>query len=202
MINIGIDCDGVQFNFNKAYGELIRKLFGTHFPSVVEEEVPHWNWSEWHPAGGELIDKAWSAVPDVENFWETLETIKLPHIQYMVEKLNNHPKVTVYFITARIPTKGNTVVKQTINALTKLGWKDPQVIVSFSKGPLASALNLKFFIDDRAENCADVAMHNRGTKVFILDKLHNRVLQDRYFGIHRVTNLTEFTDAVLDHVKS
>jgi hypothetical protein len=144
------------------------------------------------------LAQAWKELFTIENFWEKVKVLNPEQVKYMVDKLNNHPQINIYFITAREATAGRPLVKQCINALKAIGWSDPQVIVSFQKGRLARALDLSFFLDDRAENCVEVALENHSTQVFILDKPYNRILQDKYFRTERINRLEEFTDAVLN----
>ncbi len=201
MINIGIDCDGVQFNWAKEYSKIIRELGGDHLPIINEDDpiFKSWNWEEWYPADRALLDRAWEVMTQKDNFWENIEVLNPDQVNYMCKHLNNNPKIAVYFITARVSTKGNTLIRQTIKSLEKIGWTSPQVIVSFNKAPLAEALDLKYFLDDRPENCAEVAA-NFSTKVFVMDRPYNRNLKDEEYGLIRVSRLEEFTDIVLKNL--
>ena len=199
VYNIGLDLDGIFFNWSREYGKIIREIGGDHLPEINNEteDVQSWDWSEWHPAGKVLLDKAWQVMTEKDGFWENIEVLHSEQVKYMREHFDAHPNIAVYFITSRTATKGDTLIRQTIKSLEKVGWTSPQVIVSFRKGSLARALDLKYFLDDRAENCAEVAMSNPETKVYILDKKYNRILQDKYFKITRITCLEAFTDAVI-----
>lgn len=201
MINIGIDCDGIQFNFCKLYSQVINELFpAENYPLFDDHDVPQWGWENWHPAGAERIKQAWDHLLTLPDIYEREEVLLPANVKYMISKLNNHPKINTYFITARPDTNGRPIIKQTINQLKAIGWDDPQVIIADSKGGISKVLNLKHFIDDRAENCAEVALYHRPTKVYVLDKQYNRFLQEKYFGITRINNVMEFTDAVLASV--
>jgi hypothetical protein len=196
--NIGIDLDGVQFNWTLEYSRIIREVGGDTYPLITNdtEDNKDWDWVEWYPAPKEILDKAWQVMTEKEHFWENIEVLNPDQVRYMCDKLNNHSNVNIYFISSRVACKGDTLVRQTVKSLEKIGWTSPQVIISFNKGALARALDLKYFLDDKAENCAEVAMYHRTTKVFVLDKFYNRILQDKYFHIQRVTRLEEFTDIV------
>ena len=196
MINIGIDCDGVQFGFSSLYSQLIHDMYPEeNYPLHGDNDVPAWNWDEWHPAGKERIAAAWKKFHSTENIF--LQQPVLENVDYMVKNLNNHPKINVYHITSRAETAGLPIIKQTIKQLENAGWSNPQVIISFSKGGVARVLDLKYFLDDRAENCAEVALYNPPTKVFLLDKLHNQYLQEKHFKVTRIKSVVAFTDAVL-----
>jgi hypothetical protein len=195
--NIGIDLDGIQFNWSREYSKIIRELGGEHCPIIDESDIKGWRWSDWYPASQELLDLAWQVMTEKESFWENIEVLHPDQVHYMCEHLNNNPQVAVYFITSRVTTRGDTLIRQTIKSLEKIGWTSPQVIVSFQKGTLARALDLKYFLDDRAENCVEVSMHCPDTKVFILDKPHNRIMHDKNFRLTRITRLEEFTNVVI-----
>jgi hypothetical protein len=188
-----------MFNWAKEYSRIIRSIGGERYPLITNEveEVLSYDWSEWYPADKSLLDKAWRVMTEKEHFWEHAEVLNPSQVQYMCERLDKDPYINVYFITARVPAKGDTLIRQTIKSLELIGWTSPQVIVSFRKGAIARALDLRYFLDDRAENCVEVAMYHDSTKVFILDKRYNRILQDKYFKITRIKRLEEFTDQVI-----
>lgn len=199
MINVGIDCDGVQFDFCKLYSQVINNMWPAEkYPIYTTSEVPQWGWESWHPAGAARVEEAWKMCHKMDNFFELEQVLNREQVSYMVSKLNNHPKVNVYHITSRAATAGKPVIKQTITQLEGIGWSNPQVIISFSKGGIARVLDLKYFIDDRAENCAEVALYNPTTKVFVYDQPYNRFLPEQYFKITRTNSLVAFTDQVLE----
>jgi hypothetical protein len=201
ITNIGIDCDGIQFDFGELFSHIINELFHENYPIFKDEDSPSWEWGAWHPAGPERIAQAWEYVYTIPDFYEKEKLINPAELKYMIGKLNNHPKINVYFITSRKETSGRKILQQTIYQLKLIGWDNPQVIVSFAKGGIARILDLKYFIDDRAENCAEVALYNPSTKVYVMDRPYNRFLQEKYFKITRTDSLIEFTDAVLKAVE-
>jgi uncharacterized HAD superfamily protein len=202
IINIGIDIDGVQAAFGTKYSQILRELYGESCPIISTEgmEVPAWDWAEWYPLTKEQLAEGWKKLQETKNFWTNLEMTNIEQVQYLIKVLDNHPSINIYFLTNRAQTVGDTVVKQSIESLKSFGWSNPQVIATTQKGAVARALDLRFFIDDMAENCAQVSLYYQAAKVFVLDKPYNRILQDNHFRIERISNLKTFADAVLKYV--
>lgn len=193
---MGIDLDGVLFSWSRSFSKVVHDLYPAHEIIMDErEQIVGREWSEW-AAPKEIITKAWNTLHNMENMWETLETLNPDQVKYMIEKFNK-ANLNIYFITARIGSPGRPLLKQCINALKAQGWDDPQVIISFKKGIVAKALELDYFLDDFAENCVEVIMERPQTEVYLLDKKYNRILQDKYFHINRISRLEEFVDKVI-----
>lgn len=203
-INVGIDIDGVLAAYSKRFSQVMRELYGEQMPLISNEgqEVPYWNWRDWYPATQDQIALVDKTIAGTFDFWKSLETTNADQVKYLVENLDNHPKINVYFVTNRLVTAGDTVVHQSIKSLESFGWTNPQVIVTSQKGVIARALDLKFFIDDMAENCANIALYSPSTTVFIIDKAHNRFLHAEQFGIKRIAALNPYADAVLKYIDS
>jgi hypothetical protein len=73
----------------------------------------------------------------------------------------------------------------------------PSVIVSAKKGPIALGLDLDAFIDDKVENCVDVANHcGLKCNVYMLNQPWNAYFTDLR-SIKRIDSVTQFLDEVL-----
>jgi len=198
-IKVGFDCDGVQFDFGLAYSTIMRELYGDKMPLIhdMDPRVTHWAWEKWYPATAEQLEKGWDKLKATENFWEYVPIIHPVLLKALISCIDMHGGIQVYHITAREESIGNTLERQTINALKKAGWTDPQVLVTFKKGPLAAALDLDFLVDDNTQNCLEVSIDSSNTKVYLLDKPANRFFQEDRFGIKRVYSLTDYANDIL-----
>jgi hypothetical protein len=74
----------------------------------------------------------------------------------------------VLFITTRPPSAGETTQRQTQRWLEAHGFRMPSVVVVHrSRGKLAEALHLDVVVDDRPENCLDVALDSQARALLI-----------------------------------
>ncbi len=99
----------------------------------------------------------WSHVKKVENFWFNLREIEPGAVARLAQAAAAH-EWDVLFITTRPSSAGETTQLQSQRWLQAHGFELPSVyVVSGSRGRIAAALTLDAVIDDRAENCLDVA---------------------------------------------
>jgi hypothetical protein len=109
----------------------------------------------------------WDYVGRVENFWTTLTEIEQGSVARLAELTATH-KWEVLFLTQRPPTAGATSQVQSQRWLKKHGFDMPSVFVmKGSRGKVAAALNLHAVLDDRAENCLDVATESKARPLLI-----------------------------------
>ena len=103
----------------------------------------------------------WSHVNKIENFWETLKEIEPGGVARFSE-LSRARAWEVIFITQRPPSAGDPSQRQSLRWLTANGYELPSAFVmNGNRGALAHALRLDAFIDDRGENCIDIATESR-----------------------------------------
>jgi 5'(3')-deoxyribonucleotidase len=188
---VGVDLDDVLCNFTDAYALVCNKLFGR--PDVGCQPID-WEWSNYHLTNEEK-DAAWVVVKNTMNFWTTL-AVEAGASPSMLQALDN--KHTLVFITARVGSRGFAVQHQAALWLReKMGIEFPTVIVEYNKGPVASALKLDYFIDDRPKNCIEIQKAVPTCKVYLKDSSHNQ--QENNFV--RVKDFNEFASIVLEDTK-
>lgn len=103
------------------------------------------------------LQQLWAHVGGVENFWTSLAEIE-PGAIARLAALVVQRQWEVLFITQRPATAGETVQIQSQRWLDAHGFRFPAVfVVKRSRGLIASALAIDVVIDDRSENCFDVA---------------------------------------------
>lgn len=197
-MKIGIDLDDVIASFISEFVTLLNKKYGT--PAIGTLPVD-WEWSNFGLTA-QQIEEAWDDVGDIYNFWESLPvcegvtrgTLKLLDRQH-----------ELFFITARVRTNGGQVKNQSARWLRdKFGIDNPQVIVSSKKGPIAKALELDFFVDDRPKNCIEVYSAINTCKCFLKDSSHNQSPMLLYkdgcnhsYAIPRLKDFDEFANIVI-----
>src|SRR5271166_874131 len=165
MAVIGIDLDGVLFDFSAKFSEVCARRFQRTIDPIADD----WDMSNFGTK--EECDLAWSVVRMTANFWEVVPVepgVNRGLVQ-AVDALH-----TVYFPTARAHTIGRAIGKQTARAIHKnFDIQYPTVFVSNEKGPMALALQYDYFIDDRPKNCVDIKSVLPNCKVFLRNLKHN-----------------------------
>jgi hypothetical protein len=109
----------------------------------------------------------WDRVASIENFWDSLPEEE-PGIVARIAATAQQRRWEVLFITTRPPSAGDTTQLQTQRWLQAHGFKLPSVfVVKRSRGKLADALHLDAVVDDRPENCMDVALDSKAKPILV-----------------------------------
>jgi hypothetical protein len=111
--------------------------------------------------------KLWRHVESIENFWETLKEIEPGAVaQLAAVALAN--RWEVIFLTKRPQSAGSTAQLQSQRWLESNGFTLPSVyVVQGSRGRIAAALGLDVVVDDRPENCLDVAIDSKARAILV-----------------------------------
>lgn len=116
---------------------------------------------------GEQLRALWDHIQLIENFWTTLPEME-PGIVSRIAATARARCWDVLFITTRPPTAGDPVQLQTQRWLRAHGFEYPSVcVLERSRGKLADVLQLDAVVDDRPENCTDVAIDSRAKALLI-----------------------------------
>ena len=111
--------------------------------------------------------RLWARVREIENFWYSLREIEPGAVARLAAAAAAH-EWDVLFITTRPSCAGATTQLQSQRWLQEHGFELPSVyVVSGSRGRIATALTLDAVIDDRAENCLDVATDSNATPILV-----------------------------------
>jgi len=180
-LRIACDLDGTVADMDGALQQNAESLFGSdvdvRFNVGAQRELPTEDDAE---AGAEVSADAvaaaakaaenkrrpltsreysylWSHVRKIENFWETLKEVEPGGLSRFSELARGH-NWEVIFITQRPPSAGDTAQRQSVRWLAANGFDLPSVyVMNGNRGILANTLRLDAFVDDRAENCIDIA---------------------------------------------
>ncbi len=185
-MKIGIDVDGVLSDTLVA---IHRKFKG-------------WDTTKgWY--GGftkEEFDAVWDDAKNTENFWLNIPVVPILANGKHVNMMNLNAEHDLYFITDRFDTVGSSAVRQTLDWLMfhlLAGQSPAGVIVAKHKGPVAAAIGLDVFIDDKPQNCLDVREAVPSCRVYLCDLPHNL----SYAGppeLARVADINEFAKLILE----
>ena len=109
----------------------------------------------------------WKAACARVNFWETLDEIE-PGALARLWRVTAERRWEVIFLTSRPETAGDTAQMQSHRWLSSRGFPSPSVfVVHGSRGKIASALALDVLVDDRPENCLDVAIDSSARPILV-----------------------------------
>jgi hypothetical protein len=109
----------------------------------------------------------WDHVKRIPNFWTTLPELE-PGIISRLAKTARARRWEVIFLTTRPSSAGDLVQLQSQRWLEANGFQYPSVyVVHRSRGKIADALQLDAFVDDRPENCLDIAVESKAKVLLI-----------------------------------
>jgi hypothetical protein len=187
-LRIAVDLDGTLADMDTALQEEAERLFGPgvdlrgtfrgRVEGAASAESPDPNASSpgmqvpvVAPQGIRLSARQqrqlWSRVRDIENFWFSLREIEPGAVARLAQTADTHGW-DVLFITTRPSSAGETTQVQSQRWLQVHGFELPSVyVVSGSRGRIATALTLDAVLDDRPENCLDVATDSKATPILV-----------------------------------
>jgi hypothetical protein len=177
-LRVAIDLDGTVADLSRAMHDIARKKF-----RKLQEPVPPP--AAAPPDGDESaaiadrptladldlgpadLDRLWTHVLKIKDFWTTLGEME-NGVVARIQRLADERRWDVLFITTRPMAAGATTQTQSQLWLAAKGFRHPSVyVVKGSRGKVADALDLDAVIDDRPENCLDVATESRATAILV-----------------------------------
>ena len=189
-LRLGFDLDGTVADMHAALRAEAAKLFGEQVlrqapaqasepqeagaeqdgssqPSKAEDEpVASAAMTELHLTARQQ-SQLWDHVKKIENFWTTLPELE-PGIIARLARTALERRWEVIFLTTRPATAGELVQLQSQRWLDSHGFHYPSVfVVQRSRGKIAEALHLDAFVDDRPENCLDIAVESRAKVIMV-----------------------------------
>jgi hypothetical protein len=160
--------------------------------------------AELHLTGRQQM-RLWEHVKTIENFWSGLPEME-PGIVARLADIAAARRWEVIFLTTRPVVAGDTVQIQSQRWLEAQGFRLPSVfVVRRSRGKVADALELDAVVDDRPENCLDVAVDSKAKPILIWPGDPRLVPPGaKRLGVRVVTSISEALDVVikLDDLKN
>ena len=206
-MRIGFDLDGTVADMHEALAREALRLFpGVDVSSVPNSTDPTDKGDRGSDAGPEVrlstsglsssqMKAVWSAACARSNFWESLPEIE-PGALARLYTVATARKWEVIFITSRPESAGDTAQTQSHRWLSKMGFRTPSVFVCHgSRGKIASALALDVFVDDRPENCLDIAIDSQARAILVWRGDEGKVPGSaRQLGIGSVSSINQCLD--------
>jgi hypothetical protein len=182
-VRISFDMDGVLADMDATLARIAEQEFGVTAKAVApqgtETEQPMTTGEESNeappPYDTALLNaltvrqqsRLWQRVRDTRNFWETLDECE-PGTVRRIQKLAHELRWDVLFVTQRPGTAGRSQQLQTQHWLKRRGFEYPAVYTTIgSRGAIAAALTLDAHIDDRLQNCVDVASESKAWPILV-----------------------------------
>ena len=181
-MRIAFDMDGVLADLHSAYVQAALKIFphldrdaistpdvGASPPendaAAADPEVP--DPAANFAVNGRQSQVIWKHLNGIENFWEGLSEIE-SGVLARLAAVSEERRWEIIFITSRPASAGSTVQRQSQRWLQGMGFPLPSVyVVHGSRGRIAQALDLDVVVDDRPENCLDVALESKAGAILI-----------------------------------
>jgi len=134
----------------------------------------------------------WDHVRKIENFWTTLPELEAGVIA-RIAKTARERRWEVIFLTTRPSSAGDLVQLQSQQWLEAHGFQYPSVfVVQRSRGRIADALQLDAFVDDRPENCLDIAVESKAKVLLIWHgDLKDVPVGAKRLGVRAVTRISD-----------
>jgi uncharacterized HAD superfamily protein len=184
-LRIGFDLDGTVADMYSALHEEAIQLFGEDVlaKSVVkktpavdttdgaiapepEDSTGSLAMEELHLTARQQM-QLWDHVKKIENFWTKLPELE-PGIIARIAKAAAERQWEIIFLTTRPSTAGELTQLQSQRWLDAHGFRYPSVmVVQRSRGKIADALHLDAFVDDRPENCLDIAVESKAKVILV-----------------------------------
>lgn len=211
-MRLGFDLDGTLADMQSALAREARRLFPDVNPASLPKSASPDAGAASGPGAGpddagatplpsidglskKQQDELWKTVCAQTNWWEGLEEIE-PGILARLFAMVRERKWELIFLTSRPETAGDTAQLQTYRWLIAKGYESPSVfVVHGSRGKIAAALNLDVLVDDRPENCLDVAIDSEARPILVWrGEEANVPASARQLGIGSVTTIAECLD--------
>ncbi len=189
---LGLDIDGVLADFITPFLQLLAKRTGTGPIDPASVTDPNFT---AHPfLTPEMIFECMEAASYDPDFWRALAPLLSPVQWQELDRLGRAHRI--FFITHRWVRDTYDINDVTCQWLRHHGIKHPVVyFTQEKKSVLVRELNIGVFVDDRHENCHDVASETDAV-VFMPHRPYNQGFE--HPKVHRIRRLEEMFDYLTD----
>jgi hypothetical protein len=175
-LRVAFDLDGTIADMQSSLRQMAEELFGSDAGAKDATEPAADGPSPDSDSKKALVELhltarqqmlVWDRVKTIENFWNTLPELE-PGIVARIADVAARRRWEVIFLTTRPVVAGDTVQIQSQRWLEAHGFPLPSVfVVQRSRGKIADALQLDAVVDDRPENCLDVAVESKAKPILV-----------------------------------
>jgi uncharacterized HAD superfamily protein len=182
---VGLDIDGVLADFISPFLRVLQERTGSgpiDPQSYVDPNFPD------HPElSSEIVTECILKVSTDPKFWAQLQPLPSAEQWKILDGLSRQQKLI--FVTHRYECDNYSIHKVTCDWLRKHGVSNPVVYFTQShKSELIGKLKVGLFVDDRHENCRDVA-ENTDAVVLMPHRPYNQTFT--HPGVQRIQDLDE-----------
>jgi uncharacterized HAD superfamily protein len=185
MMLVGLDIDGVVADFLRPFLRLVEKTTGCGL--LAAETITDLSFKDHPEITNEMLESCLAALARARDFWPDLASLLAPSEWEALEDLSR--KGRLVFITHRHPHDTYDIHQVTSDWLRKHGISKP--VIHFTqayKSTVVESLGVKLFVDDRHENCQDVAEKTQAA-VFMPHRLYNQSFT--HPKVKRIKNFNE-----------
>jgi phosphoglycolate phosphatase-like HAD superfamily hydrolase len=219
-MRIAFDLDGVLADLHSAFADASIKLFpqldkaamgspevGSSPPDAETAAAPKpsvpISRTSTVPLTSRQTNAVWRSLAEVPDFWESLQEIEPGMIRRLAE-LSEERRWEMLFVTSRPKSAGRTVQRQSQRWLQHHGFLMPSVyVVHGSRGQIAKALQIDVVVDDRPENCLDVALESQAGSILVWRGQRESVpASARRMGIAVVHSVSQCLDSLVEIERS
>ena len=171
-MKVALDIDGVLADFISPF---VRVLEARSGGSVDLESVTDPNFAHYPCLSAEMIRECILEVSDTPRFWRDLSPLLDLEQWKLLDALSREERLV--FVTHRYEREHYSIHDVTCEWLRRHGISRP--VVYFTQDPkskLVERLGAKLFVDDRYENCRDVA-DNTDATVLMPHRPYNRTCE-------------------------
>ncbi len=199
MLRVAFDLDGTLADMELVLRKRAAELFSgakARVPVKSEEAQEIGGTPPPDPTGADLTPnewrRLWAHVRRTEDFWLSLPETDEGIVAH-IAAVATARRWEVLFLTTRPKVRGQTTQVQSQKWLETNGFARPSVfVVQRSRGVIAQALELDAVVDDRLENCVDVALESKAASIWIRPSASSESLREsRPAGVRVVQSIRE-----------
>lgn len=182
---VGMDIDGVVADFLSPFLRVAEKKIGNG--PMLAESITDFNFKDHPVLSAATVEECMVDVSYDPVFWETLTPLLSAEEWRKLEKLSGESRLV--FLTHRYERETYDIRQVTCDWLRRHGIRNPAVyFTQESKAKLVQRLGVSLFVDDRYENCAEVAERTDAV-VLMPSRFYNRSFA--HPRIKRISSLNE-----------
>lgn len=182
---VGLDIDGVLADFVSPFLRVLQERIGSQ--PIDPQSYVDPNFSDHPELSREIVTECILKVSNDPKFWAQLDPLPSAEQWQILEGLSRRQKLI--FVTHRYEFDHYSIHRVTCDWLRKHGINNPVVYFTQShKSELIGKLKVGLFVDDRHENCQDVA-ENTSAVVLMPHRPYNQTFT--HPGVQRIQHLDE-----------
>ncbi len=182
---VGLDIDGVLADFLSPF--LLRLEQKTGNGPIHADSITDFNFSEHPVLSDEVVMECLEEVSYDPTFWQGMSSLITPSEWKQLESLNLEKRL--FFVTHRYVRDTYDTHGVTSEWLKKYGISQPVIhFTKESKAELVEELGIQCFMDDRYENCQDIA-EKTTAMVLMPHRPYNRSFN--HPAVKRIHNFSE-----------